>query len=309
MEEKEIYDLIILGGGPAGSSCAIYAKKYKLNTIIISPEIGGTINKAHMVDNYLGFFDITGMDLGMKFSEHLAKFEVPIEYDFARKIEKDGDLFKVLTFSKEFVGKTILFALGLERKKLGIPGEKELLGRGVSYCVTCDAMFFRDKVVAVTGSDDHAASGAVHLAQNSSKVYLINPESELSCKPYWLDEINSNSKIQVLNETNVTEVLGAESVKGIKTTKGDLNDVEGFFIEIGAVPSDTLLSEFNVQKDDKGFIKVDSEQRTTEDGIYAAGDITTNSAKFLQVATAVSEGAICSYTIFKDLKKNARNKN
>lgn len=300
--DTNIYDLIIIGAGPAGCSCAIYSKKYNLKTLVISPDIGGTMSQAHKVDNYIGILPQSGMNISQEFKKHLDYFEIPTDTNLVKKIEKKADLFNVLTNKSEYLTKKILIGVGLERKKLGVKGEKELFGRGVSYCVTCDAFFYKDKVVGVIGSDDHAATGAIHLAENSSEVYLINSKPELDCKPQWLLQIESNPKIKVLNSTKVEEILGENKLIGIRTNNGEIS-LDGFFIEIGSVPPSALFSEMHLQKDNANFIVVDEKQRTSISGVYAAGDITTNSDKFLQIVTAASEGAIAAKNIYQDIKK------
>lgn len=308
----KIYDLIILGAGPSGCNCAIYAKKYKIDFLMISPNIGGMVNEAHMVDNYLGIPPKEGFKIAKDFESHLNHFGIEPMYDYAKKVSKidvDGKvLYKVSTSAEDFFTKKVLVAFGQERKKLGVKGEADFLGKGVSYCVTCDAMFFKDKIVAVVGSDDHAASGAAHLAQNSAMVHLINPKPHLECKPYWLEDIKDNPKVKIYNNANLLQILGDDGhVTRIlieQSGERQLIDLDGVFIEMGSVPSVAVISELNLKKDKDGFIIVDDEQRTSEKGIYAAGDITTGSAKFFQIITAASEGAVAAFTIFKDLRKD-----
>jgi thioredoxin reductase len=169
-------------------------------------------------------------------------------------------------------------------------------------------MFFKEKVVAVIGSDDHAAAGAAHLAQNSSMVHVINPKPHLECKPYWLDDIKDNPKVKIYNNANLLQILGDDGkvLRILIEQSGErqLIDLDGVFIEMGSVPSVAVLSELNLKKDKDGYIVVDEEQRTSEKGIYAAGDLTTGSAKFMQIITAAAEGAVASFTIFKDLRKD-----
>ncbi len=304
MAEKK-YDLIIIGGGPAGLSGAIYASRYKMKTLVFSKKIGGTISEAHNVENYPGFDSISGAELMEKFESQAKKFGTEIMYDEIVNVEKKDDEFIIQTYSSEkYEAKFLLLAMGTDHKKLNIPGEEELLGRGVSYCATCDAAFFKDKTVAVIGGNDSAAQSSIILSEYAKKVYLIYRKEKLRCEPTWCEKIEANPKIETLYNTNVTHVEGEQKVEKIKLDNDKELIVDGLFIEIGLIPSTVIANKLGVKMDADGYIIVDATQKTSADKIYAAGDITTASNKFWQVITASAEGALAANSIYKDLKKS-----
>lgn len=304
MAEKK-YDLIIIGGGPAGLSAAIYASRYKMKTLVFSKKIGGTISEAHNVENYPGFDSISGAELMEKFESQAKKFGTEVVYDEIVNVEKKDDKFIIQTYSSEkYEGNFLLLAMGTDHKKLNIPGEEELLGRGVSYCATCDAAFFKDKTVAVIGGNDSAAQSTIILSEYAKKVYLIYRKEKLRCEPTWCDKIESNKKIETIYNTNVTQVVGEEKVEKIMLDTGKELEVDGLFIEVGLIPSTVIANKLEVKMDADGYIIVDATQKTSADKIYAAGDITTASNKFWQVITASAEGALAANSIYKDLKKS-----
>jgi len=304
MAEKK-FDLIIIGGGPAGLSEAIYASRYKMKTLVFSKKIGGTISEAHNVENYPGFDSISGAQLMEKFESQAKKFGTEIIYDEIVNVEKKDDEFILQTYSSEkYETKFLLLAMGTDHKKLNIPGEEELLGRGVSYCATCDAAFFKDKTVAVIGGNDSAAQSSIILSEYAKKVYLIYRKEKLRCEPTWIEKIEANSKIEIIYNTNVKQVIGEHKVEKIKLDNEKEIILDGLFIEIGLIPSTVIANKLGVKMDADGYIIVDATQKTSADKIYAAGDITTASNKFWQVITASAEGALASNSIYKDLKKS-----
>jgi len=303
-----IYDTIIIGAGPAGYSAAIYATRYGMKTLIIGQNLGGMATSAHQVDNYPGFPSISGFELMQKFSDHAKKLGAEIVNNSATSIIKGSNKFNVQVNNLHYSGKSLILALGTQRRKMNIPGEKEFLGRGVSYCATCDAMFYKNKIVAVIGGGDAALQAALQLAEIATKVYLIFPSEKANAMPHWLDQANKYSnKIIQLNTNTITQINGKDRVKSV-TLKKPLDDnsdlmVAGVFIEIGAVPNSVLVKDIGVNFNDRGYIVVNNDQSTNIDGIFAAGDITTNSAGFAQIITATSEGALAAFTAFKYLKQ------
>lgn len=302
-----MYDLIIIGAGPAGLAASIYASRYKLKHIVIGKEIGGLVNEAHEIGNYPGFPSISGVELMQKFVEHARSLGAEIISDEVVHIHKLDEGFEVETKSGDkYEAKTLIIATGLERRRLNIPGEKEFVGRGVSYCATCDAFFFKDKTVCVIGGSDSAAMAALALAQFAKKVYIIYRRSELRCEPVWKEKIEKNEKIEVIYNTNVIEIMGNERVEAIKLDNpyqgSDTLEVDGVFIEIGFTPGTSLVSEIGVELDESGYIKINPDCSTNVEGVFAAGDITNGSAGLRQIVTAVAEGAIAVYSAFRYLK-------
>jgi len=306
---NEVYDCIIVGAGPAGMAAGIYAARYKLKVLIIAKEIGGTCLTAHQVENYPGFSQITGMGLMEKFKEHLLDYEVTLVTDEVRKIKKDEatDIIEVKTGKETYKGRTTILTLGTARRKLNIPGEKELLGKGVSYCATCDAMFFKDKVTGVIGGSDAAVTAALLLAEHAQKVYLIYRQDKLRSEPVWIERVEKNSKIEIIYNTNVLEVKGDKVVGSVKLDKvyndSETLQLDGLFVEIGAVPAVSLAQNLGVKTNQNNMIVINSNCATNIAGVYAAGDITVGLCELQQVITAAAEGAIAATSVFKDLAK------
>ena len=298
-----IYDLIIVGGGPAGLSAAIYAARYKINFAIIAPNWGGFVNEAHSVENWLGEKSISGLDLSNKFTEHVKSLKPTMITGNVQSIIYNNKSFDVATDKENLQANKILIALGSERNKLGIKGEKEFLGKGVSYCATCDGFFFKNKTVAVIGSGDAACTGATYLADIAKKVYLIYRSPSLKAEPIWIDKVEKAKNIEILGNLNPNEILGDKFVEELLLDNGNKIKIDGIFIEVGSTPSTFIIDKLGIETDSKGYISVDVNQKTNIEGVYAAGDITTNSSKFKQMITAASEGAVAVYNIYIDLKK------
>jgi len=299
-----MYDIAIIGAGPAGMSAAVYAARYKLNVAMIGPNPGGYINDAHLVENWLGEKSIAGGDLSAKFLEHVKSLPIDIQPHGVNGIVKKDDVFEIITDKEKVEAKRIILALGTERKKLGIKGEAEFLGKGVSYCTTCDGYFFRDKVVAVIGGSDSACTGSLMLADIASKVYLVYRQGELRAEPSWVSDVKKNPKIELVLNANPEEIIGETIVKKLRLDNGQTLDVDGIFVEIGTTPGAALVGGLGVKTDDKGYIIVDDSQKTNVDGVWAAGDITTKNAKLKQIIVAASEGSIATYSAYMDKKSS-----
>jgi thioredoxin reductase (NADPH) len=302
------YDLIIIGSGPAGLTASIYASRYKLSNLVIGKVLGGMMTYAHKVENYPGFVSISGVQLGQKMGEQVKALGAEIRAENVGRIEKEDGGFKVFTESnQEFEAKTLVVATGTERRKLNIPGEEEYLGKGVSYCTNCDAPFFKDKVVVVIGGADSAVSGAIHAAEFAKKVYIVYRRDKLRAEPVWVEEALANPKIEVVYNTNITEVMGdGNVVTGVKLDtphqgSGQL-EVGGVFIEIGGVPINSLLKPLGVEIDENGYIKAGQDLSTNIKGIFTAGDVADRCGEFQQITVACSEGSLAVASVFKYLK-------
>jgi len=303
-----VFDLIIVGSGPAGLTASIYASRYKLNNVVIGKVLGGTITLAHKIENFPGFKAIAGLELAEKMGEQVKALGAEIILDEVTKIEqREGD-FKVFVQSgKNLVSKALIVATGTERRKLGVPGEQEYLGRGVSYCTTCDAPFFRGKTVALIGGSNAAVSGAIHAAGFAAKVYIIYRREQLRAEPIWVEEALKNPQIEVIYNTNVTEVLGDQAkVTGVKLDKPyhgkDTLALDGVFVEIGGVPLSSLLQKMGVKVTAAGHIDVDKQMRTNLEGLFVAGDFTDESVVLQQGILACAQGAVAAFAAFKYLK-------
>ncbi|MGM0629098.1 MAG: NAD(P)/FAD-dependent oxidoreductase [Patescibacteria group bacterium] len=310
MEEKgQKYDLIIVGAGPAGLTGALYATRYKLKVLVIGKMPGGTATEAHRVCNFPTEKDITGPELSQKMYSTATYQGAEVVMDSVDKIERSGGLFEIKTDSgKVYRSKALLAAVGTERQKLNIEGEEEFIGRGISYCATCDGMFYRDKTVAVIGGGNSATTAALYLADVAEKVYLIYRGEELKGDRVWIDNVKNNENISVLYDTELDKIKGNEKVEAleiISKKEGSKKDirVDGVFIEIGSKPILDLFEDLDVQKDEKGYIKVGPDQKTNIDMLWAAGDITNSSNGFKQIITAAAEGAIAASDISDELRK------
>jgi thioredoxin reductase (NADPH) len=299
----EKYDLIIVGGGPGGLTAAIYAGRYKLKTLIITREAGGTASTAHKICNYPGFLEIGGFDLMHKIFEQVENLEIPVEYATVENISKVGEDFKVVTDSGgEFMGSKVIYSLGSERKHLGAKNEDLLAGKGISYCATCDGPFQKDKVVAVIGGGDAALTAALLLAEYATKVYVIyRQEAFLRGEPSWVEMVEKNEKIESIFSEEVTDFVGTEKLTAVrlKNAGKDL-PVDGVFVEVGIEPNVKAIDLLKIELDGK-YIKVDKSQKTNVAGFYAIGDVTNNVLK--QIVTASGGGATAAYGVYHEISK------
>ncbi len=297
----EHYDVLILGGGPAGLTAAIYACRYNLNVAVVAKSFGGTANLAGHIENWPGFIG-SGIDLMKKFKEQAEKFGANFLEQEIDRVRKDEDGFVFEFDDKEIHGKSLIIALGTQHRKLNIPGEKELLGKGVSYCATCDAMFFKNKIVAVVGSANSAAKAALYLSEIAKKVYIISNKNEMKCEPISLKKIQDMKNIEVIYNAESKKILGDKKVSGLELSKDGKNmkiDIDGLFIEIGATPVSDIISELKLNVD-RDYIVVDKDMKTNLPGCFAAGDNTNNKLK--QVVTAAAEGAIAAKSAYDYLR-------
>lgn len=299
-----MFDVLIIGLGCAGYTAAIYSARYKLNTFIVGAEDGGLGLTAAEVGNWPGIIDITGPDLMENFKKHALSFE-NVKQKIARvtKIEKISGGFKLFFDDGETVeGKTVIFAMGSNKRHLGIKGEQEFSGKGVTYCATCDAFFYRGKDVAVIGGGDSAVEGAAIAAQVAKKVYLVHRRNEFRAEPYWVDRVKARPNVVFVLENQLTEVLGTTKVTGVKLAKpfegSDTLTVDGVFIEVGSDPATMIPKQIGCAVDAKGFLSVDAAQRTSVPGAFGAGDLTNASNYFAQFVTAAGEGSVAANSAF-----------
>jgi len=296
-----MYDVIIIGSGIAGLNAGLYAARASLKVLIIGSELGGNLNKTHKIDNWIGEPGITGLKLLNKFVKHAKKFGVEIINDEVVSVIPNGNNFNVIC-NKEYEAKTVIFANGMLNRQLNVMGEDKFLGNGVHYCVTCDGPFYKNKVVAIIGGGDSAIMAALFLDNYASKVYLINKNERCKAEAILIKKMKEMKKLEILNKTNVVEVLGKKFVEKIKFDNGKELDVDGVFVEIGSVPMVNLARDLGLKLDEKQFIMVDNEMKTNVVGIYAAGDI-TNCTVVKQYITAAAEGAIAAKSVFSYLKR------
>lgn len=305
--EKKLYDLIIVGSGPAGCTAGIYASRSKISNVIVGRMLGGTATEAHKISNYPGFNEISGMELSMKFLEQAKGNGSDVLNESVVDIKKNGDVFDVTTSSgKNVSAKSVIVATGTDRNKLLIPKEDEYLGKGLSYCATCDGMFFRDKVVAVIGGSNAATMAAVMLSDIAKQVYIVYRGTELRGEEAWIDQVKSKDNVEIIYTTLITSLEGESRLERVKLSKpykdSEYLNVDGVFVEIGSEPNNLMAEKLGLETDEKKYIKVNEEQKTSIDGVWAAGDCTTNSNRFHQIVCATSEGAIATSSVYAYLK-------
>ncbi len=291
----EIYDLIILGAGPAGIGAAIYAARAKLNVLWMEKKFvqGGQITDTYEVDNYPGMPGISGMDLGEAMAAHAQKLGISPVRENVLSVETEKEIKIVRTKKNEYRAKTLLIALGASHRKLGIPGEEELGGMGVSYCATCDGAFFKDLTTVVVGGGNAACEDAVFLARMCKKVYVVHRRDTLRGEKILQDRLFACENVEMVWDSVPLEICGEDKVTGItvenvKTKETRTIDTDGVFIAVGIVPNSQLLKGI-VEMDESGYILAGEEGITSTPGIFAAGDIRTKALR--QVVTAVSDGA------------------
>ncbi|MCK4531892.1 MAG: FAD-dependent oxidoreductase [Candidatus Aenigmarchaeota archaeon] len=303
-----VYDVIIIGAGSAGYAAGIYATRFGLRTLLIGKEPGGQTNEAYEVDNYPGFLNISGIDLLTKFKEHAEKLGAELVVSEAIDVGKKGENFVVKTKDKEHEGKAVILATGSKKRKLGLPNEKELTGKGVAYCATCDAMFFNDKIVGVTGGGNSAVKSALLLAEYAKKVYLVyrREKKDMRAMPYWVKKAEENDKIEMIFRSVPKEIKGKEKLESVVFEK-DGKDLEikmdGLFVEIGTDPENSLAKKLGVSLDEQGKIKVEKDMSTNVEGVFAAGDITNGSNGMEQIVTSCAEGSIAAESAYNYVKK------
>ena len=302
-EEMAEKDLVIVGAGPAGLTAAIYAERSGLKSIVIEKNnIGGQVAITPVVENYPGFTKIGGKTLMDMMAQQAVNYADIREGEEVVEINKAGERFEIVTGRMKYTAKAVLLTTGAESKKLGVPGEKEFQGRGVSYCATCDGYFFKDgKKVIVVGGGNTAATEALYLKNIGVDVSIIHRREELRAE-IFLQKSLQDSGVPVVWNTVVKKILGDKLVKSV--TLENLKDktvttipADGVFIAIGYAPNNELASRLGIEVDDEGYLKVDSGHRTNVPGIYAAGDITGG---IKQIVTAVSQGAVAAMAIFED---------
>ncbi len=297
-----MYDVIIIGGGPAGLTASIYTSRAKLKTLILEKMIpGGQVTTTHLVENYPGFPEpINGFLLMSHFQKQAQNFgaEIVISKEVT-SIEKEDKIFKIKTPDNEYKAKAVLIATGAKYKTLGIPGEEKFKGRGVSYCATCDGAFFKDKEVAVIGGGNSALEEALFLTKFVKKVYLIHRRFQFRADKILQDRVKENEKIEpILNYVPVS-VNGTDEVESITIEERDTKErkeikVDGVFFFIGLSPNSEFLKDF-VKKDENGYIIVNENLETNVEGCFAAGDVIKK--KVRQIATAVGDGATAGVNI------------
>lgn len=308
-ETKKVYDVIVIGAGPGGLTAALYASRSNLSTLILEKGLpGGQMNNTAEIENYSGFNSIMGPDLSMKMYEGAKQFGAEHVYGDVKEIVDHTNEKELVCGDKSYFAKSVIIATGAEHKKLGVPGEAELNGRGVSYCAVCDGAFFRGKHVVVVGGGDSAVEEGTYLTQFASKVTIVHRRDSLRAQKILQDRAFNNEKVDFIWNSVVEEIVGDQKVDGvtIKNVKsGDIStiDAEGVFIYIGLLPNSDSFRNLPITNEE-GWIETDSHMMTAVPGIFAIGDVRDTVLR--QVATAVGDGSVAgnaAYQFVEELKE------
>lgn len=299
----KLYDLIIIGAGPAGITGSVYAARKRMNFLILTKDIGGQAALSSEIKNYIGFQFITGPELAEKFREHLEQFKVELkEGEIVTLVKKEDEIIRIETNKGKYETKTLLIASGRVPRKLGVSGENEFKNRGVTYCATCDAPLFAEMNVAVIGGGNAGLDAVLQLIKIAKKIYLLEVGPTLRADPIMVEKAKKSEKVTIYTNTKVKEIYGTNFVQGIKIERGGkIEDlaVEGIFVEVGSIPASEFIP--GVQKNEIGEITVNCKSETSIPGVYAAGDVTNVPAK--QIIVACGEGAKAVLSAFDYLSK------
>lgn len=296
-------DTIIIGAGPAGMSAAIYLARKKMKILVLTSDFGGQTAKAASVENYLGFEKISGAELVAKFHEHMESVGVEVKNISVDSVQKKDQNFLVKAGEEILEAKTVIIASGKTPRKLNVPGEKELAGKGVSYCATCDGPLFQNKTVVVVGGGNSALDAAVEMEKYAQKVYIVNLNSELQADEILKERFQKSPKSETVNNAKTTEILGEQTVKSLKYEDQDNKEVkeiacDGIFVEVGWTASTDFLKDM-VKLNQLGEIEIDANNQTSTPGIFACGDVTN--IPFKQIIIAAGEAAKAALSTWKFL--------
>ncbi len=300
-----MYDVTIIGAGPAGLTAAVYASRAGLKTLIIEKGApGGKVFVTHLVENYPGFESISGRDLSQHMHKHALKFGAEYKYGDVTGIEQTPEGHRVITNMEEIETKAVILATGTENRKLAVKGEEEFAGRGVSYCAVCDGNFFRDQDVTVIGGGNSALEEALYLADICKSVTIVHRRQEFRAEPYIVENVKKRDNIKfeldaVCKEIKGDDIVNSVLIENVITKEQKILETTGVFIYVGLIAMTANFAELDILDENKN-IKVDKDMRTKIKGIYAAGDVTPKHLR--QIATAVNDGAIAAQAVINDLK-------
>ncbi len=301
--ENKVYDLLIVGGGVAGITAAIYAARKEMTFAIISPEFGGEIMNTTFVENYPGFSSISGQELAEKFVTHMKGFNVEIIEDAVTDVTKndsssDGSKFIVTTYGGKYFSKTLIWATGSKYKELGVPGEKEMLGRGVTYCSICDGPLYKDKTVAVVGAGNNGLTSAIYMKSIAKKVYLISKYPTLKGDPVLIDKLIKDPNVEIIYSAKPTSIIGDKRVTALVLDINGQNKelpIEGIIVNVGYNPIVEPIKNI-VELNSSGYLDIDVKGMTKTAGFFAAGDVVYNPYK--QLVISASNGAVAALGVY-----------
>jgi len=295
------YELIVIGTGSAGLPTGMYASRYKIKNLVIGGQPGGALATSHKVENYPGVISASGKEIMDNFAEHAKASGSEILQDMVSEIQKTDEGFIVKTSSKEYSTKYVVLATGNTYRKLGVPGEAEFLGKGVSYCATCDGMFFKGRDIAIVGGGNTALTEALYLADICNKVYIVHRKDAFRAEDLWIDQAKKRDNIEFVLNEEVDHLEGGLFLETVTLKSGKELKADGFFVAIWSDPSTNLVSHLNPEMDNEGCLIVDARQETSVKWLYAAGDVTTNSNKFKQTIMSAAEGCLAANSIHEDI--------
>jgi len=293
--------LIIIGSGVAGLSAAIYARRFEIDTLVIGDLPGGTITQTHLVENYPGFKSLSGIELGDNILDHAKLLGAEIKIGTVKDVVKEGNQFRVFIENEEYLADALIIATGTKHRELNVLGEEKFKNKGVSYCATCDAPLYKNKIVALVGGSDSAVKESLIAAEHAKKVYLIYRGEQVRAEPINRRRMEANPKIELITKANIVEIYGENTVKGVKLDTGKNLPLDGVFIEVGRLPRSELAQKLGCELNEIGEIKIDRYTHTNIPGVFAAGDVTDTHWK--QAVTGAGEGAHAAHEAFEYLSK------
>jgi alkyl hydroperoxide reductase subunit F len=300
---EKLYDVIIIGAGPAGITASVYAARKKMDLLVLTGDIGGQAAWSGDIENYTGYQFVTGTELTSKFEEHMKKYGITVkEGEEVTGVGKDGNVCVVSTGKGNYRSKTVIIASGKRSKELNVRGEDEFRNKGLTYCATCDGPLFAEKEVAIIGGGNSALDAALQLIKIAKKIFIVNNTPALGGDAIVKDKVMSSDKVTVINGAQVSEVQGGSFVEGIKIDQSGKEreiPVQGVFVEIGLIPNSAFAEP--LERNKRGEIMVDSYNRTNIPGIFAAGDVTDVPEK--QIIIAAGEGAKAALGAFSYISK------
>ena len=308
MGQETLYDTIIIGSGPAGMTAGIYAARREMNALILGEQPGGQVTWASEIENYPGFKSIDNYELISRMQEQVTELGVEMKNEEVKRIEKDENGHFILHAPRNtFYGRTVIIALGLVPRRLAIPGEEELKGKGISYCANCDGPMYKNKDIAIIGGGNSALDAAEYLSKVANKVYLVHRREEFKAFDSLVEEVKKKNNVELVLNSEVQEIKGEDQVEKIKVKntkeeEGSEIEVSGVFIEIGRIARTDLVEDL-ADRDERSQIKINDKCETSTPGVYAAGDVTT--VPFKQITIACGHGTIAALAAYEYLNSKS----
>ena len=295
-----MYDLIIIGSGPAGLSAALYAGRYKLKTLVIGAVPGGLMINTDLIENYPGFLKLSGIELTMKLQEQVQAQGIELKMEKVTKLQKSKAGFQVKTDRETFESRTLIIATGGQHRHLKLDREQEFENHGISYCANCDAPLYKGKTVGVIGGSDTAVRYTLLASEYAQTVHLFYRKEVLRAEPSLLKALENKPNIQIRLNVTVDALHGEQNLSAVSLNTGEKIELQGLFVAIGQVPESELAQDLQVTRDEQGFIVIDRASKTNVKGVYAAGDVTNSPWK--QIIIGNAEGAFAAFSAYEYLK-------